>query len=118
MPVYEYECETCGCFDDVRTVAERDTPATCPECEGLAARVLFSAPRFSTVSSAVRQAHATNERSAHQPRSTRDADAGTSASARRHGNGCACCVPRRSGKQQNADTSKSFPSRRPWMISH
>jgi hypothetical protein len=57
---------------------------------------------------AVRQAHAVNERSAHEPR--------TSA---RHGAGCSCCGGgRKSNAVQAPNGAKSFPAKRPWMISH
>lgn len=34
MPIYEYECGTCGNrFDRMLRLAERDAPQTCPKCE-------------------------------------------------------------------------------------
>lgn len=38
MPNYEYECRKCGHqWEDIQTIAERDTPTTlpCPQCEAL-----------------------------------------------------------------------------------
>jgi putative FmdB family regulatory protein len=35
MPVYEYLCDDCGPFTDVRPMAECDTPQDCPQCAGL-----------------------------------------------------------------------------------
>lgn len=33
MPIYEYECGTCGSrFDRMLRLAERDDPQTCPKC--------------------------------------------------------------------------------------
>ena len=33
MPMYEYLCERCGHrFDEIKRIAERDHPETCPEC--------------------------------------------------------------------------------------
>lgn len=34
MPIYAYECGTCGSrFDRMLRLAERDAPQTCPKCE-------------------------------------------------------------------------------------
>ncbi|MCE2465992.1 MAG: zinc ribbon domain-containing protein [Dehalococcoidia bacterium] len=34
MPVYEYECTSCGhIFESVRPLALRDDPSACPDCE-------------------------------------------------------------------------------------
>jgi hypothetical protein len=59
-----------------------------------------------------RQAHAVNERSTHAPQRLADIKA-------KHGPGCGCCgslASRRVKRGKNG--SKSFPSSRPWMISH
>lgn len=32
MPVYDYECASCGTFEAARRIAERDEPAACPLC--------------------------------------------------------------------------------------
>lgn len=44
MPVYDYECASCGAFEAVRRIAERDDLAACPECGATAARVTIGAP--------------------------------------------------------------------------
>jgi putative FmdB family regulatory protein len=44
MPVYDYECASCGAFEAVRRISERDDPAACPECGATAARVTVGAP--------------------------------------------------------------------------
>ena len=47
MPVYEFRCSTChAVFDERRTMAEADAPATCPDGHVGAARLF---PVFSTV---------------------------------------------------------------------
>jgi putative FmdB family regulatory protein len=43
MPLYEYKCETCGPFEQWRTLAEVGTPMLCPTCQAVAKRV-FSPP--------------------------------------------------------------------------
>ena len=34
MPVYEYLCDDCGPFTDMRPMAECDAPQDCPQCDG------------------------------------------------------------------------------------
>lgn len=100
MPTYAYDCAECGGFDALRPLAEYDLPAACPGCGQACARAL-TLPHVAGMDGAQRVAAATNERSAHAPRSTR-----------MHGGGCACCTPKRPG------AAKGFPAARPWMISH
>jgi putative FmdB family regulatory protein len=72
MPTYEYECEDCGPFTELRPMAEYDLPQPCPDCGKPAPRLLTIA----AISGGVRE------------------DAGV-APAAAHGGGCACCAPRR-----------------------
>jgi putative FmdB family regulatory protein len=112
MPVYEYLCSDCGPFTDMRPMAECDLPSGCPACGASAPRVILTAPHFSAMPVAKRQAHVANERSAHAPRSL-------SSLKSSHGAGCACCSKTSSRMaRRNKDGSKSFPASRPWMISH
>jgi putative FmdB family regulatory protein len=71
MPTYDYECEDCGPFTEVRPMAEYDRPQPCPDCGQKAPRLL-TAP---SLSGGVQEAVATP--------------------ARAHAGGCACCMPRR-----------------------
>ena len=68
MPVYDYLCDDCGPFTDMRPMAECDYPQECPHCETTAPRVFLTAPNFSCMPADRRKAHATNERSAHAPK--------------------------------------------------
>lgn len=43
MPLYEFDCATCGPFDAWRSMAEAGAPMACPRCGGAAER-RFSAP--------------------------------------------------------------------------
>jgi putative FmdB family regulatory protein len=112
MPVYEYMCKKCGPFTAIRPMAEFEKPHECPDCGRDAPRVLLTAPRMSLMASDIRTAHATNEKSAHAPKSSKA-----------HGAGCSCCSGKSVGGskrlvKQGRDGSKSFPTARPWMISH
>ncbi|MGV6875530.1 FmdB family zinc ribbon protein [Pseudochelatococcus sp. B33] len=111
MPYYEYECGRCGVFTALRPMARYAEPHDCPECGAEAPRVLYTAPAMATMASSRRMAYAVNERSRHEPRL---ASSG-------HGAGCACCSPGKLGKGRVATSAngvKSFPTARPWMISH
>lgn len=108
MPLYDYECSGCGPFTVLRPMAECEAPHDCPGCGGAAPRAYLAAPRLGLMDSGRRRAHAVNERSAHAPRQSGS-----------HGPGCACCSGAKSGRtRKGPDGAKSFPSSRPWMISH
>jgi putative FmdB family regulatory protein len=110
MPVYEFACAAHGAFEASRPMAAFADPCPCPECGAQAPRVLLTAPTLSNADRGRIRAHAVNERAADTPRR-----------ASSHGAGCACCSG--GGKQggktlRRPDGAKSFPSSRPWMISH
>lgn len=115
MPVYEYMCESCGPFTMMRPMADYEKPCACPDCEEISPRVMLTAPRFSTLSAGLRLAHATNERSADKPNTL-------SGLKSQHGSGCSCCTgmsnKKKSRTAKGKNGAKSFPSARPWMISH
>lgn len=104
MPIYEYLCDGCGPFTAMRQMADYLEPCDCPDCGASAPRVVLTAPRASLMSSASRGAFEANERSRHAPRRSSS-----------HGAGCACCG---GASKTSGEGAKSFPSARPWMISH
>jgi putative FmdB family regulatory protein len=112
MPTYEYLCDDCGPFSAMRPMAECELPSPCPACAASAPRVILTAPHCSSLSAERRAAYATNERSAYAPKTlsqTRGA----------HAPGCGCCSGRRSRLvARGRGGAKSFPTSRPWMISH
>lgn len=115
MPVYDYLCSDCGPFTEMRPMSECELPHDCPNCGYEAPRAYLTAPRLSGMSSERMLAHATNERSQHEP--------GTLSSMKKaHGSGCSCCSggSKKSGRltYRGKNGSKSFPTARPWMISH
>ncbi len=116
MPMYDYECPTCGDFTEMRPMAECSLPQLCPQCETPSPRVIRVAPAFSGVSAATRAAHATNERSADRPGLL--SEVGPKG---KHGPGCGCCGGgSKTGRSvlRTPDGAKGFPTARPWMISH
>ncbi|WP_307756272.1 FmdB family zinc ribbon protein, partial [uncultured Bradyrhizobium sp.] len=44
MPIYEYLCNDCGPFTDMRPMAECDLPQDCPQCETTSPRGILTAP--------------------------------------------------------------------------
>lgn len=110
MPIYEYACPACGGFAALRPLAEYQRPAECPQCGGAAPRATLTAPALAAMPAARRQAHAVNEQARHEPKRASRLD-------QKHGAGCGCCSGRSSAKL-TAQGEKSFPARRPWMISH
>ena len=113
MPVYEYLCNDCGPFTNMRPMAECDEPDDCPHCEISAPRVILTAPAFFCMPSDKRKAHATNEQSRHAPKSSAEYNAS-------HGKNCGCCSGKKPARLQTKSRSgaKGFPTARPWMISH
>ncbi|MEN3792404.1 zinc ribbon domain-containing protein [Fulvimarina sp. MAC3] len=112
MPFYDYRCENCGPFTTIRSMAVSAEPCGCPECGTASARVFLSMPAIAGMDPALRKANATNEASRHEPKR---------ASQLGHGPGCSCCgsSTKQSRKTlKRPDGSKSFPTARPWQISH
>lgn len=66
MPIYEYECERHGLFEEIRPMHRSSEAADCPECAAASPRVL-SATRTSLVPRATSIAHSRNEKSQHSP---------------------------------------------------
>lgn len=110
MPFYDYECPRCGHFTALRPMAESAQPSECESCGQHAPRAFVTAPAIAGMDAGRRNAMARNEKSAHSPMR----------SGERHGANCGCCGLGKSKKRAAASppASKSFPSARPWMISH
>ncbi len=110
MPFYDYECRTHGPFEKLRPLGESAVAQACLVCGEASPRVFLCAPSVLGMDPSRRAAFATNERSAHEPRSSKQ---------HRHGPGCGCSKPgNKTGAVRTADGNKIFPNRRPWMISH
>ena len=112
MPVYDYQCEDCGAFTQTRPMAECELPSPCPRCGEAAPRAFLTAPYFAGMSADRRRAFETNERSAHAP--TRLSAVG----GKQHRAGCSCCAKPMRKVNRSKSGAKSFPTSRPWMLSH
>lgn len=70
MPLYEYDCQTCGVFEAMHSMQAAAEPERCPDCGQQAPRVL-SVPRLACVGAHERIARDRNERSRHEPQLSR-----------------------------------------------
>ncbi|MEW6396102.1 MULTISPECIES: zinc ribbon domain-containing protein [unclassified Afipia] len=112
MPVYEYLCNDCGPFTEMRPMSEYDMPQDCPHCAVAAPRAILTAPHFSCMPASTRKSHAINERSANAPKTLGEYKA-------YHKPGCGCCSTKPSRLvTKSRSGAKGFPTARPWMISH
>jgi len=89
-------------------MAEFQAPQPCEGCGASAPRATLTAPRVAGMDAGRRQAMATNERSANAP----------TKSGGRHPASCGCCKRPSRLTAESVSGAKSFPSARPWMISH
>ncbi|MBB3387946.1 putative FmdB family regulatory protein [Rhizobium sp. BK275] len=110
MPYYDYSCDACGPFTELRPMARSAEPCDCPTCGTPAPRAFFTTPFFAKMEMSARVAHQTNEKAAHEPKTSKSLG---------HAPGCGCCSSKAKSKAvYRADGAKTFPSGRPWMISH
>jgi len=112
MPLYDYECGTCGEFREWRSMSEWEATVPCPRCSFPASR-LAAAPKLAVLSRNNRVAHERNERSAHEPKVVRRED--LPHDHRHHGHhrhGVSPLI-----KQQFGEVHRSPPDR-PWMVGH
>ena len=107
MPLYEYACTSCGTFSLFAPLARSADPADCPECGELAPKVI-GAPALALMPSSLRAAHASSEKSAHEPR--------------RGKRGCGCHGGAHTcgsgGATQQALKVSASAATRPWMLGH
>jgi putative FmdB family regulatory protein len=80
MPYYDYQCEDCGPFTAIRSMAVSGDPCDCPDCGTGAPRAFLRAPNFASMDMSTRTAHATNEKAATN-RKWRASSAGTGRAA-------------------------------------
>ncbi|ASJ74214.1 FmdB family zinc ribbon protein [Granulosicoccus antarcticus] len=117
MPVYDYVCNNCGPHEFRRDYEDRDKAMECSQCQSPLSRAWLTAPRQSVTSAHTRHAMDVNELSSNVPKMSRDQDPRQMP----HPASCGCCG---SGKSKSkatvtaANGAKSFPGKRPWMISH
>jgi putative FmdB family regulatory protein len=104
MPIYEYECEQHGLFEEMRPMQRSSEGADCPECAVVSPRVL-SPTRTNRVPRATSVAHARNEKSQHSP------EVCTHAHGHHHPHGKPQKPPRPGQLQV-------YQGKRPWVMEH
>lgn len=115
MPIYEYDCLTCGDFTALRKMDARNDPCACPVCTVPATRTILSAPGLASMASHTRKGLDINERASHEPKTVDQFR-----ESRRHPHGCGCCGPNKplAPTRANPQGLKAKAAGRPWMISH
>lgn len=113
MPLYDYQCGTCGPFREWRTMSECEAEVPCPACSVPAPR-LAAAPMLRVLSPSDRIAHERNERSAHEPKVVRreDLPGARPRSHDHHHHDVSPLLKRQFGK-----VSRSHADR-PWLVGH
>lgn len=122
MPIYDYECDGCGSFTELRKMSESEASVPCPQC-GISSVRVITAPQLAILGKAQRSAYERNEKSAHEPKMARRSSCGC------HGTHT-CSTP---GKSSQSKSSKPIQkaaaiapgfemqtkkSARPWMLGH
>lgn len=115
MPVYDFHCSHCGDFRALLAIDERNAPTPCPECSRIGQRVIL-APNLALMNPVTRKAHAVNEKSRHEPRTS---------SSHSCGSGCGCGAtkdrkirPTRTRETKLGVLNSQKPTARPWMLGH
>lgn len=119
MPLYEYECGTCGVFTALKKMSESNAPAQCEQC-GCESERIISAPHLAILGKQQRAAHELNEKSANEPRVARRSSCGctgkhtckTTADKAKAGNSKKAAGNASGLQMQTKKTA------RPWMLGH
>ncbi len=112
MPVYEYECKSCGVFTALRKMSESSDAAFCQECGSESERIL-SAPKLAVLAKTQREAHERNEKSAHEPNVGRRSSCGCPGS-----HTCNTTTKANPETGNAAFQMQTKQTARPWMLSH
>lgn len=120
MPLYPYECETCGPFQAWARMDERLKRGECPCC-GIGSPRAVSAPFITRMNAAAKKAHARNEKSAYEPMvmSRKELEkSGPRRHAHSHPNhGCSGARHPRASRLEKDYRVHTAPDR-PWLIGH
>ena len=114
MPIYEYQCSNCvNTFSAQNSVSNYQQPASCPECGGLAPRIVSTPPQLNAMNPSLRKAFQVNEKSAHEPGVRHKHHCGSSC-------GCGSSTKPTDAATQQAPAlvAKQQLGKRPWMLGH
>ena len=114
MPIYGYDCDSCGPFTDMQPMSRASEPMPCPDC-GEAAPRSVSAPFIANMDPNNRIAHQRNEKSAHEPRVASGTPSGHGhPHSHPHGHGHSHGARRNTGLGEGLRNTHT----RPWSIGH
>lgn len=114
MPMYDYECDSCGAFTALKKMSESDAAQACPNCGGMSARVI-TAPTLAILGAAQRSAYERNEKSAHEPKMVKRSSCGCSGA---HTCSSSASKSVKSTSSNNGLQMQTKKSARPWMLGH
>lgn len=122
MPLYEYECTSCGVFSALRKMSESSLAVMCEECGEMSERII-SAPHLAVLDKSQRVAHERNEKAANEPRMSRRSSCGcTGSHTCKATESKAASNKKVAGKQSDASAPalqmQTKKTARPWMLSH
>lgn len=111
MPIYGYDCDSCGPFTEMQPMSRASEPMPCPDC-GEASPRSISAPFIANMDPNNRIAHQRNEKSAHEPRVS--TSPGGHSHSHSHGHGHSHGARRNTGLGEGLRNTHT----RPWSIGH
>ncbi|MFA6903209.1 MAG: zinc ribbon domain-containing protein [Gallionellaceae bacterium] len=118
MPIYDYRCDTCGDFEAWGKMSASSAPAQCTICGANSGRII-TAPSLAILGSNQRIAHERNEKSAHEPKTTRRSSCSCSGA-----HTCSGKTSNPSAKEKKAMAKtgglemQTKKTARPWMLGH
>ncbi len=121
MPVYEYECDNHGRFDELRRLDENQLPADCPICGAACGRVvsLCCAP---VLAATTVKAMDRNEKSSHEPaiHAGNLAEHPVFKGKARRGHVCtsSCRHDAAAVAERKAQSFLTYNGPRPWVVEH
>ena len=113
MPIYGYDCDSCGSFTEMQPMSRASEPMPCPDC-GEASSRSISAPFIANMDPNNRIAHQRNEKSAHEPRVSGSPGGHSHSHSHGHGHGHSHGARRNTGLGEGLRNTHT----RPWSIGH
>ncbi|BBP00705.1 FmdB family zinc ribbon protein [Sulfuriferula nivalis] len=117
MPLYDYHCEECGSFTEIRKMSESDLNMECPSCGASSERVI-TAPQLAILGKAQRSAYERNEKSAHEPKMARRSSCGCNGTHTCSTSGKSSKSKEKTAAKTNGFEMQTKKTARPWMLGH
>ncbi len=105
MPIYDYFCDECGMFREMRPMVDSSQSCPCPDCQRLAKRMI-TAPHVRTArSSTLVKKEEFNQRSANEPHVIKRINSSPD-------------QPSQNATASHSKHTYGQPGHRPWMVGH